>query len=190
MRTGTLIELTTRGGTMVEADWQAIAARLAQAFPEAIVLDAAANRGGLALAMPPAADADAQDETPEGVACLMYLLTSRQTGGTVGDNVSALVQGHWDARSRLREWGMDVRDIAGREHASPYLWVAYHNRQLSGLFAASPWASQPRSSGRWVRALASLPGAIANVSFCCGGQTKAVLIPLHLVCPPADEVTQ
>lgn len=104
------------------------------------------------------------------------------------DAVSGVPSAAKDVRDILRASGLDVKaapqPARGSDKPPPppglYLWVANRHQGVGSIFRDSAWKARPGTAGPWVRQLASLDGAIANVSFFCDGvQDKAVLIPIH-----------
>lgn len=133
--------------------------------------------------------------------CLLYLLTKRveaYKGGqthTVGewvrfagarDAFGHAEQAAKDANDILKSFGMEVReaptdvDTGKPKWPGLFLWVAYRHTSLGTVFQGSQWAGRGGATGGWIQHLSWLPGTHKRVSFWCGGQDKAVLIPLDL----------
>lgn len=136
-------------------------------------------------------------------ACLLHLQSSlldAKKGGqsyTVGYWVTKLVENLGstadasdsavkDVRDILRAHGLDVRPAPVAKGDRPplnpplYLWVANRHQGVARIFDGSAWKTRSGAAGPWTRQIATLPGAVANVSFFVdGAQDKAVLVPIH-----------
>lgn len=135
--------------------------------------------------------------------CLLHLLTKRieaYKGGqthTVGEWIKVAsglhATGDGDMEKRLeaqganevlRTFGMEVRAAPlDQETRRPkweglFLWVAYRHTSLATIFDRTQWQGRPGATGGWVQHLSWLPGTHTRISFWCGAQDKAVLIPL------------